>query len=148
MGWETVSFFTILTQINIAKRFFKRKNQSYINVLMLSKRKKYFKNMWQLKVQFSLFSSPVFKYILKHILLIMLLQLSQFFSLWPLPPGSPSLQQSPCLSSCPWFMHVSSLVSSLFILFLTSPCLFCTYPIILLNPYTFPPILLPLSKSK
>ena len=59
----------------------------------------------------------------------MLLQLSHF----P-PPFFPSalhpsshLHSPPPLSSCPWVAHRSSLASPFPILFLTSPCLFCTY---------------------
>ena len=60
----------------------------------------------------------------------------------PLLPSAwfpPSLLWSLYFSSCPWVVHVSSLESPSPILFLTSPCLFCTYPIMLLNPYTFTP---------
>ena len=56
----------------------------------------------------------------------------------PLPSSTQylhSLQQS-LLSSCPWVMHISSLATPLPILFLTSPCLLCTYWILLLNPCT------------
>ena len=61
----------------------------------------------------------------KHILLIILLQLSH------IPPLFPSTLQLPAthilsLSSCPWVVHISSLASTFPILFLTSPCLFCT----------------------
>ena len=53
----------------------------------------------------------------------MLLQLSHFFlpfiPLHPIP--------FPHLSSCPWMIYISSLASPFPILFLTSPCLFCTY---------------------
>ena len=51
------------------------------------------------------------------------------------------------LSSCPWVMHTSSLASPLPLLFLTSPCLFCTYPVMLLNVYIFSPTLLLLADS-
>ena len=51
----------------------------------------------------------------------------------------PSLQQSTPFSSCPWFVHVSSLASPLPILFLTSPCLFCSYPLCFLIPAPFSP---------
>ena len=60
------------------------------------------------------------------------------------PPLLPStqyphtLQQSP-LSSCPWVVYVSSLATPFPILFLTSPSLFCTYQLVLLNPCNFPP---------
>ena len=70
----------------------------------------------------------------------MLLQLSQCFPLCPSLPGFPlpSSDPPPSLSSCPWVMHVSSLASPT--LFLTSPIL--CLQIMLLNPYTFSPILL------
>ena len=77
----------------------------------------------------------------KYILLIMLLQLSHFFlpfiplHLVPcLPPSFPHL------SSCPWVIHISSLASPFPILFLTSPCLFCTYHLCYLFPVLFPPL--------
>ena len=60
----------------------------------------------------------------KHILLIMLLQFSWFFS----PSHAPStLHTLPCppapppLNSCPWAVHISSLASLFPILCLTSP---------------------------
>ena len=61
-------------------------------------------------------------FLFKYILLIMLLQLSQFFSLCP-PPPSTSLPSSnpPLLSSCLWVVRVSSLASPFPMLFLTSP---------------------------
>ena len=79
----------------------------------------------------------------------MLLQLSQFslpfIPLHPayfLPPAFPP----PQLSSCPWVVHISSLTSPFPILFLTSPCLFCTYHLCFLFPILFPPFS-PLSHS-
>ena len=42
----------------------------------------------------------------------------------PFPPASPPTHT---LSSCPWVVQVTFLVSPFPILFLTSPCLFCTY---------------------
>ena len=44
------------------------------------------------------------------------------------------------LSSCPWVVHISSLASSFPILFLPSPCLFCTYHLCFFFHVTFPPI--------
>ena len=44
----------------------------------------------------------------------------------PLPSTFLPSRNAP-LSSCPWVMHISSLASPFPILFLTSPCLFCTY---------------------
>ena len=70
----------------------------------------------------------------------MLLQLSHFFSLYSLPPGThlpPAFP--PPLSSCPWVILISSLASPFPILFLTSPCLFCTYHLCFLFPVPFPP---------
>ena len=45
------------------------------------------------------------------------------------------------LSSCPWVIHISSLASPFSILFLTSPCLFCTYHLCFLFPVSFSHIL-------
>ena len=70
----------------------------------------------------------------------MLLQLCLFFPLCTLQPTIPhSLQQSPHHCSCPWIMHISSLASPFPILFLISPCLFCTYQLYFLFPVPFPP---------
>ena len=44
----------------------------------------------------------------------------------PLPGTLPPTRILP-FSSCPWVVHISSLASPFPILFLTSPCLFCTY---------------------
>ena len=57
----------------------------------------------------------------------------------PLPPAS-----HPHLSSCPWVVHISSLASPFPILFLTSPCLFCTYHLCFLISVPFPPAPSPL----
>ena len=43
------------------------------------------------------------------------------------------------LSSCPWVVHIHSLASLFPRLFLTSPCLFCTYHVCCLFPVPFPP---------
>ena len=71
----------------------------------------------------------------------MLLQLSQYFSLCTSPPSTllPSSNLSP-LSLCPWVMRVSSLAFPFPILFLTSPCLFCSYPLCFLTPAPFSPL--------
>ena len=53
----------------------------------------------------------------------------------PFAPVHPAIL-SP-LSSCPWIMHISSSATPFPILFLTSPCLFCTYQSVLLNRCTF-----------
>ena len=42
-------------------------------------------------------------------------------------------------SLCPWVIHRSSLASLFPILFLTSPCLSCTYHLCFLFPVPFPP---------
>ena len=78
-------------------------------------------------------SSAFFNYIL----LIMLLQLSQFLLLCPPPPNIPfSLRQSPHHCSCPWVMPVSLLATPFPIVYLTSLWLFCNYLFVLLNPLT------------
>ena len=70
----------------------------------------------------------------------MLLQLSQFFSplYSPLPCTFPPSSVPTTLSSCPWVIHISSLASLFPILFLPSPCLFCTYYLCFLFPVPFP----------
>ena len=61
----------------------------------------------------------------KYILLIMLLQLSHFFSpLFPSTLQPPLPLHPPTLSSCPWVVHISSLACVFPILFLTSPVYF------------------------
>ena len=75
---------------------------------------------------------------LNYILLIMLLQLSQFFLLGPSPPSNPhTLRQSPHHCSCPWVMSVSCLATpfpTLYIpVYFTSPWLLCNYLFVLLN---------------
>ena len=64
------------------------------------------------------------------------------FSFSPLFPSilhCPSHHHSPChLSLCPWVIHVSYLASPFPILFLTSPCLLCTYHLCFLFPVPFP----------
>ena len=80
---------------------------------------------------------------LKYILLIMPLHLSHppLFSLSPLHSLQPTTPLHPTLSSCPWVVHISSLASTFPILFLTSPCLFCTYHLYYLFPVPFLPFL-------
>ena len=73
----------------------------------------------------------------------MLSQLSQF--LLPLYPhttlnAAPHPPGIPLLSSCPWVIHISFLASPFLILFLTSPCLFCTHHLCFLSPVPFPPL--------
>ena len=79
-------------------------------------------------------------YFFKYILLIMLLQLSQFFSLCPSPPSTllPSSIPRP-LSSCSWVMHICFLASPFPVQFLTSACLFCTYQLCFLFPVPLSP---------
>ena len=72
---------------------------------------------------------------LNCILLIMLLQLSWFFSLYPPPPSTPhSLRQSPHHCSCLWVKCISSLSTPFPLLYFTSLWLFCSYLFLLLNP--------------
>ena len=59
-----------------------------------------------------------------------------FIPLHPSPPLPPAF--TPLLSSCPWVIHISFLASLFPILFLTSPCLFCTYHLCFLFPVPFP----------
>ena len=53
-------------------------------------------------------------------------------------PGFPPSSTS-SLSSCPWVVHINYLASPFPTLFLTSPCLFCTYQLCFLFPVHFPP---------
>ena len=91
----------------------------------------------------SLFQSCLFVYFLififKVILLIVLLQLPLFFSPLYSPPPCTPLQSFPHLSSCPRVIHTSYLASPFPILFLTTPCLFCTYHLCFLFPVPFLP---------
>ena len=76
-----------------------------------------------------------------YILLIMLLELSQFFPLCPLPPSIPhSLRPSPHRCPCPCVRRISSLATPFPILYFTSPWLLCNYLFVLLNPHTSSPI--------
>ena len=81
---------------------------------------------------------------LKYILLIVLLQLSQFFPLCP--PLSFPLVISP-LSLCPWIVHISSLASPFPILFLTSHCIFLATNYAFQSLYLFPILPVPLSTN-
>ena len=63
------------------------------------------------------------------------------FPLCAPPPGTPISSSHPLFSSYPWVIHFSSLATPFPTLFLTSPCLFCTYQFLLFNPYTFLPTL-------
>ena len=62
------------------------------------------------------------------------------FPLCPPPPSPPIPSSNHPLCSCPWAVHISYLASSFPTLLLTSPCLFCTYQFVLLNPCTFSPM--------
>ena len=77
------------------------------------------------------FSFLIFILFLKDILLIMLLQVSQFFPLYlPSAVYTPTLQHSAPttrLSSCLWAIHISSLTSLFAVPFLTPPHLFYAY---------------------
>ena len=78
--------------------------------------------------------------VFKYMLLIMLLQLSQYFPLCPPPLSIPCPSSNLSLSSFPWVLHVSSLASSFPTLFLTPVyCLFCAYQLCFLFPVPFPP---------
>ena len=73
-----------------------------------------------------------------------------FLPFTPLCPVPPFHQHPLPLSSCPWVIHISSLASPFPTLFLTSPCLFCTYQLCFLLPVPlllFSPIPLPIGKS-
>ena len=59
------------------------------------------------------------------------------FLLSPFTMYPPFPLEIPPLSLCPWVVHKSSLASPFPTLFLTSPCLFCTYQLCFLIP--FPP---------
>ena len=61
-----------------------------------------------------------------------------FPSLSPLHPAYPLPPAFLPFSSCQWVIHISSLASPFPILFLTSPCVFCTYQLCFLFPVPFP----------
>ena len=75
---------------------------------------------------------------IKTILLIMLLKLSHFFL--PFIPFHPHTPPSSILllSSCSWVVHITSVASAFPIIFLASPCLFCTYIYASYSLYLFP----------
>ena len=58
----------------------------------------------------------------------------------PLCPAHPLPPTFPLFSSSPWVIHISCLVSTFPILFLTSPCLFSTYYLCYLFSVPFPPL--------
>ena len=102
-----------------------------LTIIFLVPRPRYPMNMW--------YKNKLY-FIFKFILLSMTLQLSHFFSLLysPLPCTAPPTSILPHLSSCPWVVYISSLAPPFPILFLTSPCLFCTYHLCFLFPVPFP----------
>ena len=63
-----------------------------------------------------------------------------FSPLFPSTLHTHSHPHSPCLGSCPWVVHMNSLLSTFPILFLTSPCLFSTCHLCYLFPVLFPPL--------
>ena len=72
------------------------------------------------------------------ILLMMLIQLSQFSPFPPLHLAHPLLPQAvPISCLCPWVMHARSLATLFPMLYFTCPWLFCNYQLVLLNPFTF-----------
>ena len=54
------------------------------------------------------------------------------------PPCTPLPPALPPLSSRPWVVHINPLASPFPIIFLTSPCQFCTYHLCFLFPCLFP----------
>ena len=84
----------------------------------------------------------VYFIVFNYILLIMLLQLSQFFLLClPLPRTPNSPWHSPHLCLYPSVTHISSLATPFPTLYFTSPWLFHNYLFVPLNPFTSSPIL-------
>ena len=82
--------------------------------------------------------TPSFLFTFNYMLLIMLLQLSQFFWLCPPPPStSHSLRQSPHHCSHLWLMRINSLATPFPMLYFTCPWLLCNYLFVLLNPFAF-----------
>ena len=97
---------------------------------------------WSWEIGLWLSSSFFFFYnlgFLKYILLIMLLQLFHFPLFIPLLPAHPLPPTFPLFSSCPWVIHISSLVSTFPTLFSPSPCLFSTYRLWYLFSVPSPP---------
>ena len=62
------------------------------------------------------------------------------YSLFPSTLHTHCHAHSTALSSCPWFVHISSLTSPFPTLFLTSPCLFSTYHLCYLFSVPFLPL--------
>ena len=80
---------------------------------------------------FFIFGQRKFIYLFFIYFIDYLLQLSHFFlPVTPLHPAPPHFS--------PWVVHISSLASQFPILFLTSPCPFCTYHLCFLFPVPFP----------
>ena len=86
---------------------------------------------------FNVFLSFLKVYFTDYTIIVVPIFFSPLFlsALYP-PPTS-----IPPISSCPWLVYISSLASTFPILFLPSPCLFCTYHFCFLFPVPFPPIL-------
>ena len=102
----------------------------------------YEKSQIDVSLSCSLPSPKINNHILKYILLIMLLQLSHFLNplYSPIPcTTSPPTRILPPLSLCLWVLHISSLASPFPTLFLTFPCLFCTYHLCFLFPVPLSP---------
>ena len=88
-------------------------------------------------------SKPPNKYLSVYIFLVFFFILI-FYCYWitvvPIFPPLPALpdtslpSSNPPVSSCPWIVHISSLASPFPRLFLSSPCLFCTYHLCFLFP--------------
>ena len=92
-------------------------------------------SQWKVKGFFS--NSLVFKLYF----IIMLLQFSQYFPVYPPSALHPPTLQHPPLNSCPWVVLISSLNSLFPVPFLTSPRLFYAYQLCFFFPVPFPPIL-------
>ena len=70
----------------------------------------------------------------------MLLHLSHFSPFIPFLLARPLPPSFLSFSSCTWVVHISSLVSTFPMLFLTSPCLFSPYHLCYLLPIPSPPL--------
>ena len=102
--------------------------QSYNLKMMTSNVIKQFRvnNIISLQYCYSLShpSSSIFLYFIDYAFTV--LPFFPFVSLHPVPLFPSAILP---LSSCPWVVHVNSLASSFPILFLISPCLFCSYKV-------------------
>ena len=75
---------------------------------------------------------------LKNIFIDYAITVVPFPPFTPLHPAHPLPSTFPPYSSCPWVIQISSLASTFPILFLPSPCLFCTYHLCYLFSVPFP----------